>query len=168
MIITAVSALDPRMQPGVYKYMRRCAEEGILTIVLETARELATQMAYYSRGRAPGELVKAYFARCGLWAITDAETQTINTQTLYSKHIDKLAIDIAPAKDGKPWWEAPLREVWEKMWRIAEEECGLDACAGGKWEAWTRSGRPWDLPHHEYKFAPSVSPVENEKTGRVG
>jgi hypothetical protein len=107
-------------------------------------------MAYFSRGRAPVELVKAYFARCGLWAISDAEAKTTNTETLYSKHIDGLAIDIAIAKNGAAWWAAPL-ELWEKLWKIAEDECGLDACAGGKWNAWTKNGRPWDLPHIEFR-----------------
>ncbi len=145
MIIKAVSSLDPRMVPGVQRYLRRCAEEGIPTIVLETARELATHLAYYSRGRAPVYLVKEYFARCGLWLISDAEATVVNTKTLYSKHIDGLAIDIAPEKDGGPWWNAP-RELWLRMFAIAEGECGLDACAAGKFQAWQ-----WDWPHHEFR-----------------
>lgn len=144
-MIAAVDSLDPRMQPAVHKYLRRLAEEGIPAIVLEARRGLSTQMAYFSRGRAPVALVKAFFARCGLWAITDAEAMTINTKTLYSKHIDGLAVDIAPTKDGKPWWDAP-RELWLRMFTIAEDECGLDACAAGKWEAWN-----WDWPHTEWR-----------------
>lgn len=147
MIITAISALDYRMIPGVEKYPRRCSDEGIPTVILETRRELSTQMAYYSRSRAPVSLVKEYFARCGLWAITDIEAATGNTKTLYSKHIDGLAVDIAPAKDGKPWWDAP-RELWLRMFEIAENECGLDACAAGKWESWQ-----WDWAHHEFRIA---------------
>ena len=145
MIITAISALDPRMQPRVQKYLRRCAEEGIPTIVLETARELSTQIAYHLRGRAPVEEVRLVFARCGLWPISDMEAKTESTKTLFSKHIDGLAVDIAPAKDDKVWWDAP-RELWLRMFAIAENECGLDACAAGKWQAWQ-----WDWPHHEYR-----------------
>ena len=141
----AVESLDPRMQPAVHKYLRRLGEVGIPAIVIEARRLLSTQMAYYSRGRAPVELVKAFFARCGLWAITDAEAVMSSTKTLYSKHLDGLAVDIAPTKDGKPWWDAP-RELWLRMFAIAEDECGLDACAAGKWNAWQ-----WDLPHHEYR-----------------
>lgn len=146
-IITDINRLDPRMVPGVLLYQRRCTEEGISTIVVETRRELSTQMAYYSRSRAPVWLVKEYFARCGLWSISDAEAAKENTKTLYSKHIDGLAIDIAPEKDGRPWWAAP-RELWLRMFAIAEDECGLDACAAGKWEAWQ-----WDWPHHEFRTA---------------
>ena len=140
-----IESLDTRMQPRVMKYIWRCGQAGIPVVVLETKRLLSTQMAYYSRGRAPAGLVKEYFARCGLWAITDAEAAVENTKTLYSKHIDGLAVDIAPSNAGKPWWDAP-KDLWERMFTIAENECDLDACASGKWQAWK-----WDWPHHEFR-----------------
>jgi len=140
-----IESLDVRMQPRVRKYVWECAKAGIPIILLETRRTLAVQMAYYSRGRAPVSLVQDYFKRCGLWAITDAEALVENTKTLYSKHIDGLAVDIAPAKDGKPWWDAP-KDLWERMFAIAEDKCNLDACASGKWQAWQ-----WDWPHHEMR-----------------
>lgn len=140
-----IDSLDPQMQPCVRKYMRRLMESRIPAVVLEARRALSTQMAYYSRGRAPVALVKAFFARCGLWAITDAEAMMVNTKTLYSKHLDGLAVDIAPTRDGRPWWDAP-RELWLRMFAIAEDECGLDACAAGKWESWN-----WDWPHMEFR-----------------
>jgi hypothetical protein len=150
MIITSVSALAPRYIPLAEKLIRHCTEESIPTVVIETRRELTTQIAYFLRSRAPVAVVKAVFARCELWAITDAEAAALNTQTLYSKHIDGLAMDLAPAKSELPWWNAPL-SVWERIWHIAEDECGLDACAGGKWQAWQKNGRPWDLPHIEFR-----------------
>jgi hypothetical protein len=143
--MTDIESLDVRMQPRVRKLIWRCAQEHLPIIVLETKRLLSTQMAYYSRGRAPVGLVKDYFKRCGLWAITDAEAAVENTKTLYSKHIDGLAIDVAPTKDGKTWWDAPIT-VWERLWQIAEDECDMDACAGGKWQAWK-----WDNPHMEFR-----------------
>jgi len=144
-IIASIEELDPRMQPGVRRYLRRCGEIGIPLKVLETRRELSVQMAYYARGRAPADLVRAYFQRCGLWAISDEEAAAVNTKTLYGKHIEGLAADIAPlSPGGNVWWAAP-REVWLRMFDIAESECGLDACAAGKWQAWQ-----WDWPHHEF------------------
>ena len=140
-----IESLDTRMQPRVRKYIWECAKAGIPIIVLETRRELSTQMAYYARGRAPVALVKDYFKRCGLWDISDAEALVQNTKTLYSKHIDGMAVDIAPSKDGKAWWGAPM-DLWERMWKIAEDLCNLDACAGGKWNAWK-----WDNPHMEFR-----------------
>jgi len=149
-VIREISALDHRYAPLAEKLIRRCTEDGIETIVIETRRLLETQIAYWLRSRAPVATVKAVFSRCGLWTITDAEASTLNTQTLYSKHIDGLAMDLAAAKVGVPWWDAPL-SVWERIWHIAEDECGLDACAGGKWQAWRLNGRPWDLPHIEFR-----------------
>jgi hypothetical protein len=140
-----ISSLDPRMQPLVHRLIEHATAQGLETVVIEARRELCTQIAYWLRSRAPVATVKAVFARLGLWAITDAEAATANTKTLYSKHLDGLAVDIAVARNGKPWWDAP-REVWEKLWRIAEDECGLDACAAGKWQAWN-----WDWPHIEYR-----------------
>jgi hypothetical protein len=113
----------------------------------ETRRTIDVQMAYYARGRASTELVKAYFKRCGLWELTDVQAQTKSTETLYSKHIDGLAIDAYLydiASDKILWDVAPC--LWEELFEIAEEECGLDACAGRKWNAWQ-----WDWPHFEWK-----------------
>ena len=138
-----IESLDTRMQPRVRKLIWKCAQAKIPITVLETRRLLSTQMAYYARGRAPICLVKDYFKRCGLWDISDAEAVVENTKTLYSKHIDGMAVDIAPAKDGKAWWDAPA-ELWERIYKIAEDECGLDACYWGKWSAWK-----WDRPHFE-------------------
>jgi hypothetical protein len=149
-MIAKIGDLDPRMQGPALHLCRRCVEDGIAVIVLETHRLLSTHIAYHLRGRAPVVEVRAVFARCGLWVISDTEAETINTQTLYSKHIDGLAMDIAPAKDGKPWWAAP-QTTWEHIWTIAEDECGLDACAFGKWNAWQKNGRPWDLGHIEWR-----------------
>jgi len=146
MILKDIALLDPRMQPGVRKYQRRCAEVAIQTVILETRRELSVQMAYYARGRAPVGLVREYFLRCGLWEISEAEAGKQSTQTLYSKHILGLAVDVAPLSPaGNVWWAAP-QEVWLRMFEIAEGECGLDACAAGKWQRWQ-----WDWPHHEFR-----------------
>jgi hypothetical protein len=139
-----IADLDPRMIKGIIKYQARCLEEGIPTTILETRRALTIQMAYYSRGRAPAQLVKEYFSRLGLWQISDAETQTINTKTLYSKHLDGLAADVVPMTNGKAWWDPPP-EIWAKMCEIAENECGLDFCADGKGNNWQ-----WDWPHVEF------------------
>jgi hypothetical protein len=149
-MIAKLDDLDPRMRGPALHLCRRCVEDGISVIVLETLRELSTQIAYHLRGRAPVDEVRAVFARCGLWAISDMEARTVNTQTFYSLHIEGLAMDLAPAKDGKAWWSAP-QSTWERIWAIAEDECGLDACAGGKWQAWKKDGRPWDLPHIEWR-----------------
>jgi len=54
------------------------------------------------------------------------------------------AVDIAPVKDGRVWWNAP-EQVWKEIGTIGEE-CGLDWCAGGYGQVW---GKGWDSPHFE-------------------
>ncbi len=142
----SIGLLHPDMQPGVNLYIELARKElGLELMVLETLRTLDVQYAYYARGRTDPDFVRALFKRSSLWALTDAECKTINTKTLYSKHIDGLAIDVFPVKNGKVWWDCP-KETLEKLFAIAEERCGLDACASGKFEAWQ-----WDWPHHEFR-----------------
>jgi hypothetical protein len=112
---------------------------GYQVIVLETRRDLCVQMAYASRGRMPPEWVRRYFAAAGLWTPTDAECGRASTWTLQSKHLEGLAFDAAPSRDGKSAdWTAPA-EVWERMAMIAEEH-GL--AAGRRW-------KNQDSPHFE-------------------
>lgn len=98
--------------------------------VVETKRSLATQMAYYSRGRMEIKDVKAMYEAAGLYRLSNEEARTPNTWTLKSKHIDGRAVDIAPMRNGVIWWSAP-EEVWEKM-GIIGESTGLEW--GGRWK----------------------------------
>lgn len=107
--------------------------------IVETKRSLAVQMAYYSRGRCPVDVVKAFYKAAGLYEISDAEAKKQNTQTLKSKHIDGLAVDFAPMKNDKIWWDAP-DEVWQKMGSIGKSK-GL--LWGGDWKGFV------DTPHFE-------------------
>lgn len=98
--------------------------------VSETKRDLAVQMAYYSRSRMkdPAD-VKAMYKAAGLYTPSDAECKTPNTWTLSSKHILGLAIDLVPVKDGRLWWNAPI-EVLKEMGKLGKS-CGLEW--GGDW-----------------------------------
>ena len=108
------------------------AENGVKGfIILETLRELPVQMAYYTRGRMPIADVQKYFVKAGLWRLSSLEAMAVSTWTLDSKHIDGLAIDIAPSSSEiAPWWAAP-ESVWDRMAEIAEA-CGL--VAGRRWK----------------------------------
>lgn len=122
--------------------LARLGVKGI--IIVEGKRELTTQMAYYSRGRMKTEDVRAMFAAARLWKLTDTEAQTKVTWTLKSKHLDGLAVDIAPSKDGKAiWWSAPPA-VWQRMGAIGKS---FGLAWGGDWKD-TR-----DCPHFEVKEA---------------
>lgn len=106
--------------------------------ISETRRDLAVQMAYYSRGRMAINDVKKMYAAAGLYAISDKEAQTPNTWTLASKHLDGKAIDLVPVINGRATWSAP-QKVWDIMGKIGKEN-GLEW--GGDWDT------P-DLPHFQ-------------------
>ncbi len=103
---------------------------GYQVIVLETLRDLDVQMAYAVRSRIkarPGDgcndlqWVQRFFAKAKVgWFPTAEENTRPSTWTLDSKHLDGLAFDAAPSKDGvNPDWNAP-DAVWERMASIAE------------------------------------------------
>lgn len=145
MLHTSLEDLNPLIQSKVRSALAGMAADpliggvGLTIVVLETRRELTTQMAYFSRGRMAPDDVKAMFASAKLWGISDAETKKQVTWTLDSKHLGGLAFDAAPSKDGKtPWWGAP-DEVWQRMAEVAELY-GLKA--GYRWKT-------KDSPHYE-------------------
>jgi hypothetical protein len=147
-IINDVDELDSRMVPNV-RYLSQLVRERMIGYTLhvnETRRELSTQMAYYSRGRCPVDVVKYYFKRCGLWPINDTECKTKSTDTLYSKHIDGFAVDLYlyDIDKAKILYNAPS-DLWNELFILAEDECGLDACAARKMNAWG-----WDQAHFEF------------------
>lgn len=98
--------------------------------VVETKRTLATQMAYYSRGRMAVKDVKLMYNAAGLYNISNEEAKTPNTWTLESKHLEGKAVDLAPMRNGVIWWNAP-HEVWKLMGEIGEST-GLQW--GGRWK----------------------------------
>lgn len=114
---------------------------GMMAMVIETRRTLPVQMAYFSRGRMAVDDVKAMYQAAGLYRLSDAEAKQSITWTLKSKHLDGLAIDIAPTKDGlNAFWPPAGSEVWEVMGK-AGEDAGLKW--GGRWKDKV------DSPHFE-------------------
>ena len=82
--------------------------------------------------------------KAGLYLLSEVENKRIVTKTTNSRHFGGNAVDIAPLKDGRVWWNAP-EQVWQEIGAIGEE-CGLDWCAGGYGQVW---GKGWDSPHFE-------------------
>ena len=112
---------------------------GVQTVtVIETIRDLSTQMAYFSRGRMDAADVKLMYKAAGLWKITTDDAGKVITWTLDSKHLSGEAVDIAPMRAGAVWWNAP-QIVWERIGKIAEDN-GL--AWGGRWKT-------SDCPHVE-------------------
>ena len=129
----AIAALEEMRNDAELKRM------GVTGIaVSESLREVAVQMAYYSRSRMSIADVKAMYKAAGLYAIGDAEAKRAVTWTLESKHIRGEAIDLVPTNGGAYWWSAPP-EVWKRMGEIGEKH-GLTW--GGRW-------KNTDCPHFE-------------------
>jgi hypothetical protein len=121
-------------------------------VLNETRRELVVQFAYAMRGRmtkrpedssyaSSEQWVKRAFVKAGLWALSDDEARRPCTWTLDSKHIDGLAFDAGPSKNGRSIdWNAPDR-AWEALHAIGKDlglVCGADF-----------PGRTKDSPHYE-------------------
>lgn len=146
MIHKKISDLQFSVQPKFQRALKlmneneRLKELGVESIAVnETLRDLPTQMAYFVCGRMEVKYVKAFYTAAGLYDIGDIEAMSIKTKTLSSNHMSGRAADFVPAKNGKPWWDAP-EEVWQIMGEIGES-CGLKW--GGRWKDFP------DSPHFE-------------------
>ena len=127
-----------------YKAMlnsKKLKDLGVESIsIVETKRELAVQMAYYSRSRMKDvKYVKEMYKAAGLYEPSISECITANTQTLNSNHIKGIAIDFAPCRDGKIWWDAP-DVIWNEMGKIGKR---YGFSWGGDWTDFV------DKPHFE-------------------
>ena len=148
MLIRSLETLKPRMENLAVvaieeiKNDRELRKLGVTEILVnETFRELSTQLVYWMRGRMKDpQDVQAAYKRVWGWTPTLDECSQSITWTLDSKHLQGLAIDLVPSRDGKTfWWNAP-KEVWDRMGTIGKQ-CGLKW--GGDWK-----GRA-DTPHFE-------------------
>lgn len=142
-----ISDLDKSVQSAATKVFKEMNKSSALrklgvekVIIVETKRELSVQMAYYARSRMKDpKYVKEMYKAAGLYEPTVLECNTANTQTLNSNHIKGIAIDFAPYKDGKIWWNAP-NTVWNEMGKIGKKH-GFSW--GGDWRGFV------DKPHFE-------------------
>ena len=142
-----IKDLDKSIQSAANKAYKAMNNSTILknlgvekVVIVETKRDLAVQMAYYSRSRMKDpKFVKAMYKAAGLYEPTISECNTANTQTLNSNHIKGIAIDFAPYKNGKIWWNAPDL-VWNEMGRIGKK---YGFSWGGDWKDFK------DKPHFE-------------------
>ena len=117
----ALDDLSPQMLPLAEKLLARCAEAGIMVMIVDTLRTAAEQQAYVAKGVS--------------W-------------TLHSKHLTGDAIDICPYETyalhgpDKLKWDA-ADPVWQKIGAIGE---GL----GLKWGV-IKNGMRIDLGHFQLK-----------------
>jgi hypothetical protein len=121
-------------------------------IVLETRRKIETQAAYFARllaSCAPAKyrkqavlFVQAVYKMAGLYEIPAIEALKPVTWTMQSRHLEDLALDIWPSKDGKRiWWAPPSWAGWARMAEIAKDH-GIEA-------GYTWAGDEQDPPHFQ-------------------
>jgi len=124
-----LDGVDPRLQAVVLRAIELSAQD---FTVVEGLRTLERQKILFAQGRTqPGKIV---------------------TETMKSKHLEGLAVDIAPWENGAIDWNTTARfDVIAKAMFQAAKELGI----GLRWGAdWDRDGRPRergesDSPHFE-------------------
>ncbi len=139
-LIRSIDELDPSFRANVEAFLAELDAREMKYFIIETKRLLEVQAAYYAQGRQPLDEVNNLRKDAGLWLIKEEQNQKPITWTMKSKHLDGIAIDLAPSVDGNIPWGAAF-EVWEKYGEIGES-VGLEW--GGRWK--TR-----DCPHYERK-----------------
>jgi hypothetical protein len=116
-----LQTLDPSFRIKVELLLSKGLSEGLRPEIVESRRTEERQKELYEQGRTtPGQIV---------------------TQTLKSKHIDGLAIDIAQLDDKGNITYNASPGFWERMGDIGQE-LGLEW--GGTW-------KNKDLPHFQWK-----------------
>ena len=146
-----ISSLDVTIRNKVLDMIAHLEREKIKYKVLETRRSPSVQEAYYAQGRENYARVCVLRDLAGLPKIGEDEAKRIITWTKKSRHIDGMAIDIVPVKDGKiPWVvnDAETAELWFRIGRIGEFY-GLEW--GGRWSPFNAFKLGADLPHFQAK-----------------
>jgi len=138
-LIRSVSELREDAKKILIQATAELDKAGVKYWINETRRARETQVCYFLQGRTELALVNQFRQEFGLWPLTEAENKRTVTHTLRSKHIDGVAVDIVPVKNGSPWWSAPVEEYA----KIAEVMKKHGWKWGGDWKGFH------DCPHYE-------------------
>lgn len=71
------------------------------------------------------------------------------SQTMDSRHIPGMAVDLAPAPDGQISWAWPLYYILAPLMKGAAKELNVPVEWGGDWITF-KDGPHWQLPHKQY------------------
>jgi len=107
------------------------------------AKNVAEQnRAYYAQGRKPLDEVNELRKKAGLYLLrSEKDNKDPIMQTLVSKHMAGLAMDVVPLDGGgKPTWDLGHYEKQFKTIRDCGRAAGLVCGADWKWADW---------PHYE-------------------
>ncbi len=149
MVNKDIYSLEPVVAKKVELFIQKCAEAGYPVFIVETSREIITQLLYFIQGRIDAEDLEQnpdlykelnkMRRNFKFWELTPREMKTKITWTLDSNHFYGKACDFVPFRNGKIDWNAPF-EYWEQCGKTAE---ALGFTWGGRWKR-------RDLPHIEY------------------
>jgi len=152
MIHREIEKLDPIIRDRARAFLETLKVLEFRFTVLETIREESVQEAYYAQGREPVETVNSKRELAGLYPISAAEAGRIITWTKYSRHIDGLALDVAPLlpNGSIPWVikDASIAALWMSLGEVGERS---GFAWGGRWKPLDDWGLGRDLPHFEVR-----------------
>jgi len=132
----ALNSLDNRAASKLSLAILEMENNGVPYFISEARRSLLTQCLYALQGRL-GDIPQSDLEwACKKYGIREPGNQKI-TWTLKSNHLDGLAVDIVPLKDGKPDWNNQDMRIVEAMKRAG-------FIWGGDWKT------P-DKPHFELR-----------------
>ncbi|MGL4949653.1 MAG: M15 family metallopeptidase [Anaeroplasmataceae bacterium] len=147
---TSASTLNPIFGQRVEAFLKdpRIQNKGVS--IREGYRSPATQLAYFSKGRAPDSITDKLMKKAGFsagssfWPSSFRKPGDYITWTLASNHFNGTAIDLNPGKVG-----------YDTLGKIAGEY-GIDW--GGNW-------KNKDMPHFEMSDAPYEGPGAFQAAG---
>jgi len=138
-----LDALDVRAKPIFGDFIARldAALGDDQYIIFEGLRTTEVQQAYYAQGRKPLDEVNELRKKAGLYLLRSVKDNNIITQTLISKHMTGLAMDVVPVTGaGNPTWDLGHYRKQFTAIRDCGRAAGLICGADWQWADW---------PHYE-------------------
>lgn len=149
---TKISDLIPEAREVAINMLSALDEEKIDYLVTSTLRTVDEQVALFSQGRSPLDIVNLLRHKAGMRPITAAENTYTVTKcdgvTSTSNHQTGRSFDIVPVVNHKPTWD--YRKYSEQYKVIGNFGKRLGLRWGGDWPPLDEvSGLGWDPPHFE-------------------
>lgn len=136
-----INALADSTRQKAILLFQKCKNTGIELVLVETKRELITQLIYYIQGRLDADDVQEYNKirkTFNLHELSEDKAKAKITWTLKSKHMEGKAFDVAVKADGKLTYNISGK-MWEMIGSIGES---VGLVWGGRW-------KEKDYPHFE-------------------
>ena len=136
-----INALADTTKQKAILLFQKCKANGIELVMVETKRELITQLIYYLQGRLDTDDIpelNKIRKTLNLYELPEDKAKAKITWTLKSKHIEGKAFDVVVKVDGKLSYNISGK-MWEMIGSIGES---VGLVWGGRW-------KERDYPHFE-------------------